>query len=576
MADTNSVFDALVQQLSDDERKHLLERISEKVRITLPPVNDGSDNDTEGTDPVEVYAGSGLFTRLWLFIKALFTGKDRSELVREMMIQSLGRSVVKQTPGLIDPKNGRFLTLFRDQLQGVAECCRVFQTPLSRVSGSSESGFLAFLTGMEMETLHQQILTETDPFTVSSTEPELTEPEVKRRLYLNLEFLLESMSADLRSRMYNNSRFIRHLYALSVFPFDSMLNCFVPLDDEKRVGCAFYELKDQVVRLARVLESMRFAPSERLFESLFLYANQYRLSDPEYDMENELKRFIHRASEAMDGIKNFYHKVPLLRIARYVSGNLYLETGEISGGEDWFVLLKRFWSDRIERLHESFLFSVKKQNTLGELGDLMGRVIRPIENYPAHASHTEGSHAASLGVIKAYFDSVFASEHIPPLKNLLIDGEFYKDDNRREFDTAFQGLLEIPGTIRAFEARLSDTGDLGMEYAQADRQSGNSSARGSQSAKLKEEIIARVDEIARSICLDTLREIRSVSDVLNGVLYGEVGGRYDTIANLGQIGGRSNKDIKRRLDEALRSLNRFREALQELFELEEKALSRGL
>jgi uncharacterized protein YwgA len=58
--------------------------------------------------------------------------------------------------------------------------------------------------------------------------------------------------------------------------------------------------------------------------------------------------------------------------------------------------------------------------------------------------------------------------------------------------------------------------------------------------------------------------------VLYGILYGEVGGRYDTLSNLGQIGGREHDTLMRQFDAVLSSSNTLLENLSKLLDSEDK------
>ena len=58
--------------------------------------------------------------------------------------------------------------------------------------------------------------------------------------------------------------------------------------------------------------------------------------------------------------------------------------------------------------------------------------------------------------------------------------------------------------------------------------------------------------------------MRTMVDILRGFLKGEAGGRYDSLANLSYIDGKSNKDFQRSLDRAKDRCERAMGLLSEL------------
>ncbi len=72
-----------------------------------------------------------------------------------------------------------------------------------------------------------------------------------------------------------------------------------------------------------------------------------------------------------------------------------------------------------------------------------------------------------------------------------------------------------------------------------------------------------------------MRSFDTLSKVLNGVLHGEVGGYYDTLSNLQEIGGRHNKNYLEALDRALVGCRSAAGILGKLFDLERAQGSNG-
>ncbi len=567
-------FDKLVSQLSRDERKQMLERIRASAQVLEEPLSQFQDPPT--VDLQAEVEKLGLLHRLLLFLRSLFAGKDRAEVIEEFLVRDLGRTIQRDAPGLIDTRTGTGKALLYQHLESLKQCAQVFHAPLSRALGTADSSFYAFLCGFEMPHLQNQLEEETNPFRLSAVDPELSEPEIRRRVFVNMEYILEGMPADGRRRMYNNAQALSSLYELSSFQFDELLRGFETTPEGETLDCPFEYIRDPLTKLAGVMVGMEGFPSARLVEALYLYLNQERFESPTSQIEQELGRQVKAASEALNGIRRFTSQVPLPQIVRFMHGSINYTPSRTSGGEEWFSRVKRFWQKRIERQYDRFLYAVKHKELQKRAGELLGEAVEPLSTYRELVEgalaiddddELVGRFALSLGAIEGFIAGPFKESMHAPLKQLLIDGEFYKEDNRNEYNRAFETLTSISTQIDAFRVRLSKTGDFGLDLQRITRESHSSKAYRTAVT----ELVKRVDTRAHEIVRDFISALDSTVEVLNGILYGEVGGKYDTIENLGQIGGRSHKRLMAQLDQTLNRAREVGELMREIVQLEETA-----
>jgi|GEM_PF-1241306 len=566
-------FDKLVSELSRNERKQMLERVRASARVVEEPL--AQFREAPKVDLQAEVGRLGFLDRLFLFFRSLFAGKDRAEVIEEILIRDLGRSIQREAPGLIDPRAATARALLYQHLESLKHHAQVFHAPLSRALGSYGSSFYAFLCGFEMPHLQNQLEEETNPFRLSAVDPDLSEPEIRRRVFVNMEYNLEGMPADGRRRMYNNAQALSSLHELSTFQFDELLRGFQTTPEGDPLDCPFDYVRDPLTQLAGVMIGMEGFASARLVEALYLYLNQERFESPTSQVEHELGRQVKAASEALNGIRSFTSEVPLPLIVRFMHGSINYTPTRTSGGEEWFSRVKRFWQKRIERQYDNFLYAVKHKELQKRAGELLGEAVEPVSAYREFVTAALGTDddalggrfALSLGTIEAFIAGPFNQQMHPPLKNLLIDGEFYKDDNRNEYNHAFETLTSIASQIDAFRVRLSKTGDFGLELQRVTRESHSSRAYLSAVA----ELVKRIDTRAQEIVRDFIESLDSVVEVLHGILYGEVGGKYDTIENLGQIGGRAHKRLMAQLDQTLTRAREVGELMREITQLEETA-----
>ncbi|THB64584.1 MAG: hypothetical protein D6B26_04750 [Spirochaetaceae bacterium] len=130
----------------------------------------------------------------------------------------------------------------------------------------------------------------------------------------------------------------------------------------------------------------------------------------------------------------------------------------------------------------------------------------------------------------------------------MIDGEFYKDHNREEYNEAYQKLERSEESLAQFLQTMPDQ----PRHAPTDNRM----------------VIDDMDARARRIVDDVLGSLRMLANIIDGILFGEVGGRFDTIANLGQINGRANKVYLQQLERVLKEIGQARDWLAEALDLE--------
>ncbi len=569
-----SSFDRLVSELSRDERRQMLERIRSSVTVVEEPLS--RFHERPKVDLAAELQKLSFIQRVWLLICALLNGRNRVEVIEQFLIKDLGREIQKQAPGLIDLRGGTARALLYEQLETLRNHARVFRVPLSRAVGSADSSFYAFLCGFEMPQLQNQLEEDTDAFRLSAAEPDLTEPELRHRVFVNLDYILESMPADGRRRMYNNAQALQSLYDLAGFPFDELLRGFQTTPEGEPLDCPFDYIRESLTKLAGIMVGMQFFPSARLIEALYLYLNQERFEVPGSQVEQELSGQVKTAADALNAIRSFTAAVPLPDLVRYMRGDINYSPKRTSGGEEWYSQVRRFWARRIERQYDNYLFAVKYEQLRDKASEVLSTGVGVFSDYRSLVRRAlmadpgepvKARFALSLGVVQTFVSSQFSEWMHAPMKNLLIDGQFYKDDNREEYARAFETLSSLESQLDVFRERLADTGDFGLGLKRITRESHTSKAYRANAS----ELIKRVDLRAREIIRDTISALDSATEVLNGILYGEVGGKYDTLSNLGQIGGRGRERLMTQLDRCLTRCRETGELLREILQLEETA-----
>jgi hypothetical protein len=557
-----SVFDKLVGKLSSAERRSMLERIASSVEIAAPAAPEGGPEIT--VDVEAEYGKMGVLRRFIVVLVAMFTGRDKLSVVEARLLSDLRRRTASRTPDF-DSVRDQLRPSALESFRRLASSARHFAAPLSRVMGRERAPFIAFLAGLHAPDVQQRLLVDSDPFAVSEKNPELKENEVKRRAVLSMEETLVTLPAEIRSLIYHDVRAIHHLMALASFGFERLLQEFTPVAGGQAVPVPVVRVANDLGKLAGILNGLYPGPSPVLLEALSVYQEQDRLNETDEEVEGFLRRDVNEGNEAYAEIVSFAGRYPVSDLVRLGHGNIHWRCVPLSGGEDWFAVWKGFWQERIDSLYRRYSFkrrvdelSQEAHNTL-RLAD-----VRPFPGYPPSDLDNPAKHGLSLGLARAAFGEVYSKELQGPLTVLYRDGEFYKADNRSEFDDAMREIERVRTDIANLEVRLQPGGDLGILWNQTvDGSLDNDVAVERQLA-----LANQIDADSSALVRRTINVFRTIGNVLEGVLYGTVGGRYDTVSNLGRLGGDNAKEVTRGLEGAHARSKAIAELLGEMINLE--------
>jgi hypothetical protein len=302
----------------------------------------------------------------------------------------------------------------------------------------------------------------------------------------------------------------------------------------------------------------------RPLEALWLFTQEDTVTDPG-DEAQPLEAAVNRGKRHVEALFDCATRLPLEKLARYGNGDLNYRVEPTIGPDAWRELVKRFWTGRIDSLISLFRVESDIRGSIDALSGSLGAAPQVFPGYPESAPIGHGIHALSLGVIDTLASSLFPRLYQRPLYRLLIDGEFYKEENREEFNRAYEWLTGLAEQLQAFRDKLGPEGSVQKQLEEVYRLNSHRERMERWTA-----VTRPVHQEARTLVDHTLTALRSLSHVLYGILYGEVGGRYDTLSNLGQIGGREHDTLMRQFDAVLSSSNALLENLSKLLDSEDK------
>jgi hypothetical protein len=264
--------------------------------------------------------------------------------------------------------------------------------------------------------------------------------------------------------------------------------------------------------------------------------------------------------------------VPLTKLLRVTTRNIGYKPHETGGGEDWLTLLRRYWDQQVESNIAGFTFQRRRNRLLSEAKTFYQSEVFSSMRYYTNEFYRDGGgvrYELSCAFVSAFVTQVFQIEMARTLKVFLSEGEFYKPQNRRDFAESIEGLQSSREAFAEFDADLSGDGAVGKRITAA-REAG----RGESDRREKVAgILSRSDDIALGLCSTARTHLLLLISVVKGLLYGESGGKYDTLSNISYIGGFENERLRARLKQILKRAENGSRLMGEIIELEQSVVT---
>jgi hypothetical protein len=412
-----------------------------------------------------------------------------------------------------------------------------------------------------MSEIHKHLEADTDPDRIAAGNPAAGEAELRQSAFRAMENAMAGVSEDQRAAMYKSARSLFCLKELSSFLFDRVIMAF-GFEASGQV-CSVNVIRDLLETLNNILCSLRDPPPLTLLESLFIFATQEKAGEQGFEINKEMRSLLSRAENALATIREFNRQVPLTLILRCANRDMSRRARPVSGGEDWFSVYREYWKRRIEgRFAEYMRLRRHRDLTDSFRHFLKGTNLKILDNVVSE-SNPDGipiPGVFALSFLLTFYSAVFMTDINKVLRPVLIDGEFYKRENRTEFTESYNDLIKLEDDIRKFEGDISSAGDFGKRYRLA--------RQDMSSLPVKRRKIQIVIEDASREAFRIIERVRAACktmiNIINGILKKDTDGKYDTLANLSQLAGRGNVFIAGLTE----SSNQFKRALQLLDDIE--------
>jgi hypothetical protein len=560
-ASGDSTLNRLVSELSLDERLNLLDKLRGQANLSPEPLYEAGQEAESQESFDEQYIRLPWYYRLYFFILSFFKGRPPNKIFEESQIGKLGREIDAEAPGLYDYQRNYLLAEFCRYVTDLKEGARFFFTALDSGVNRDKGGFYAFLGSLEMEEVHKRLLSETDPVKISERLPKAPEAELRQAAFRAMEDAFAAITQEQRDAMYHNTRSLFCLKELSSFLFDRVIMAFG--FGSSGQTCSVTVVRDLLITLNNILFSLKEPPPLPLLESLFVFLVQEKTSDPDFDMSREMRRLLTKSENALVTIRSFNKQVPLTRILRCACRDLSLSPRQIGGGEDWFLVYREYWKRQIEGRFAEYMRGRRHRDLLDSFRYfLRGTNLKILDNVVSD-SNPDGlpvPEALSLSFLLTFYSAVFMNDINKVLRPILIDGEFFKRENRTEFTESYNDLIKLEDDIRKFERNIAPLGDYGKRYTLARQDISSLPVKRRKIQMVLEDASRDAAEIIERV----RTAVRTMIDILNGIINKDPGGKYDTLGNLARLSGKTPVFINGVADAILK----FQKALQLLDDID--------
>lgn len=560
------MFDSLSAQLQPNEREELLRKIRGSTSFSTEPFIP----ETEIRDDVDIdieYERLGLFAKILIFFKCIFNSRDRHDVAEEYLVKRLAQNIQRDHPNQISvADNSALMGMYRN-IETLQSMVPVFLTPLETALEGANQEFIIFLASFELTMLHQRLEDAVNPFTSTADYEDKTNEEIKKELEFRLEDLLMDVTEEQRKLIGRQIFTLEKLRDLCMFPYDKLLGRFSKRERDGQMTCSLGKLKDLLVELGNHLISLREPPEASTIHALFLFLYRKEVTSREEDIEEKLKRQFERTNIALQNIRHFYRNVPLIDILKYVLNDLNYYPDSDKGSGNWFTSYKNYWHESLDARYRSFLAERKKKQLISDAAKFLQEPVFPLLHKYRAGTHSllfQPKYQYTLAFLDRFIKKYLGQKYKKELQTILIDGEFYKPQNRQDFTDAYNTLFQLEQRIQFIESSLSLEGGPGERIAAADRELIPKALKKKKIDTIVE-VLERENAEAVRNCTKALTELYNV---VNGILYGEVGGRYDTLSNLSYLGGSDNKGFKSKLDSIISIMSEAKEQINNLSTIE--------
>jgi hypothetical protein len=485
------------------------------------------------------FAALSFLWRIWYFIIGLIFAKPPVKMYENRMIAKIGHQINLTAPGYYNYAQGLLLPDMHQALVDLKNAVRFFYNALDSSVNKDKSAFYAFMASFEASNIHNAFSRLSDPAEFSKSYPEMG-PEMLKQTAIDVyEEHLVTMTEPQREKMYKNVRSLICLKELSSFLYDRLITSFQVEPALHGHVCPAGLVKGQLSALNNILFSLKEVPSLTLLSTLFFFTLRVEFESKDEKLNYEVQKLMAQTEKSLAVIRSFNRNIPLTLILRCTGKDTSYEPQELPGGEDWFIVFRDYWKEKIEQSYDNYLLEIKRAE-IKQAFDVFfsGSEMIKIED----ERYNDGvplENTLLFSFLLTFYKKIFLTEMNQVLRPILIDGEFARKENRLDFTESYNELIKMEDAINALVKKAAPDGDYGTRYKQLKTDVVSPVIRHRKQQVLHEDIKAESSEIAQKA--KTALEIMSA--VIRGILLPSEGSKYASLTNLSAMLGKANREF---------------------------------
>ena len=556
-------FDKLIINLSSNEKKELLEKMEITFDISQEPLAVHEEiEESDFKSFQQEYESLTIIQKIFLFLQSIIAQKDIPSLLKEHKVNILRKKYFNNCD-LADFKNSLLKQPFYDELVKLKEPIQFFRKPLQAIfSYDNKRDFYAFIGGVILPDLQNELLMNTDPWEIEKNNLEQEDSSIKSEIDSFLELKMDSISNLDCTIMNEACQSLYGLHLLCSFELNIITCSFDSVTPETGKICQVDDIKELLLDLAGILQSLSKPPTIRALEAMFLFSIENQ------ELKTDLGKKMVKADVFLSSIRDFNKKVPLENLVKVLTADLSKKSTKPPIVEDWFRVYKKFWNSRVSKKYSYFVTERKKSESEKDICAMTGiKLIKPMDRYfrNFYFMGSPAKYEKSMAFIQAFMNEIIPITIYPTLMVISREGEFYKKDNKAEFEKVLNFLSLLDKKINNINSMINSSGFLGEKLKE------HSDHNEEQKNRIIINALEQIDFEIASLIDIFISNLRAINKVMHGIVVGD-GGAYDTLSNISSIGGRSNAELRETFKLTSLILNKIVKYISSMKIMEEKEM----
>ncbi len=553
-------FDKMVGDISVEERRNILNQMQSTASLGNGTIHPVDEILTDSIEPFEVcIKKEPVFVRFIIWLKSVLSNTTQATIYNEHKLSEISHYINRNFPGLINAKQGFYLSSFYDRISELKSVADFFKPYLISLDEITDGPFYVFLSSFIMPEINEEIKTNADPY--SNLVTAVIKPDTRSTLIKNLEDIFDSIPQDDKSRMYTAAKASEWLKQFIRLPFARIITLFSNTEG-KGFTCQFSQIDAEIDTVTRILSSSVDIPDEFL-QALCLFAVRNSKKNNAEENARNAGDFLEKAHSNINLLQMFMSNTPLRSIECIVHDDFRWRTGQFSGGEDWFVKYKNTCKKIFEQKWAAWESECKKEaliSTLKSVFKLDSFPLFPLRPWDDGRTNSSIAYDTTLGFLNWFIKDKFSACEMD-LKNLLMQGTFSKQENYNALSESFGDMVQLSISLQDLERKLTPHGEFGSVFQKVhDDQTRTLQAQG-KVEHIKREIENEIKSLLHRFC----DSARTINQVLTGALGLSKDSRFDTISNLSKLKDKNNEPFFKKAENAQKL---FESALNLIIELE--------